>query len=235
MIPGSGLLGAEREGRQQVGADVQGEHLQHRDHQRDRAGRQRPHDERRQLGDVVGQVVGEEPLDVVERGAALLDRLHDVREVVVEQHEVRRLASDVGPGLAHRDADVGLAQGRRVVHPVAGHRDHLTALLQGARDPELLLGRDAREDERRASSGGLAECLVGDGELGAEHHRVCGDAGVTGDRHRGRRVVAGDHHDPDPRSPSDRDRIRDLGADRVGHPHEPEELHLDLGLARGLG
>ena len=70
-----------------------------------------------------------------------------VREVVVEEHEVRRLTSDVGPGLAHRDADVGLAQSRRVVDTVAGHRDHLTSLLQGARDPELLFGRDAGQDE----------------------------------------------------------------------------------------
>ena len=105
-------LRPEREGGQQVRADVEREHLQHGDHERDRAARHRPDDERRQLGDVVGEVVGEEPPDVLEGRPPLLDGLHDVGEVVVEQHEIGRLAGDVGADHPHRDADVRLAQRR---------------------------------------------------------------------------------------------------------------------------
>ena len=40
-----------------------------------------------------------------------------------------RFLADVGAGDAHRDADVGLLERRRVVHAVAGHRDDVAALL----------------------------------------------------------------------------------------------------------
>ena len=98
--------------------------------EREPAARQRPHDEGRELGDVVGEVVGEEPADVGERRPSLLDRRDDRREVVVEQHEVGGLAGDVGARSPHRDADGGLAKCGRVVHAVAGHGDDVTALPQ---------------------------------------------------------------------------------------------------------
>ena len=88
------------------------EDLQHAERQREAAARERPHDERRELGDVVGEVVGEEAADVGERRPALLDRGDDGGEVVVEQHEVGGLAGDVGARAAHGDADVGLAAAR---------------------------------------------------------------------------------------------------------------------------
>jgi hypothetical protein len=58
--------------------------------------------------------------------------MHDGGEVVVEQHHVRRLARDVGAALAHRHADVGRLQRRRVVHAVAGHGGELAGRLQRA-------------------------------------------------------------------------------------------------------
>ena len=110
-----GRLGAEGERGQQVGADVEAEDLQHAEGEREASAGQRPDDERGELGDVVGEVVGEEAADVGERRAALLDGGDDGGEVVVEQHEVGRLAGDVGARAAHGDADVGLpaARGRR--------------------------------------------------------------------------------------------------------------------------
>ena len=53
---------------------------------------------------------------------------------------VGRLARDVGADPAHRDADVGALQRRRIVDAVAGHRDELAARLQRLDDPDLLLG-----------------------------------------------------------------------------------------------
>ena len=49
-------------------------------------------------------------------------------------------ARDVGADPAHRDADVGALQRRRVVDAVAGHRDEFAARLQRLDDADLLLG-----------------------------------------------------------------------------------------------
>ena len=91
------------------------EDLEHAEGEREAPAGERPDDERRELGDVVGEVVGEEAADVGERGAALLDGGDDRGEVVVEQDEVGGFAGDVGARAAHGDADVGLAAapGRR--------------------------------------------------------------------------------------------------------------------------
>ena len=126
-------LGAERGGGQRVGAEVEGEDLQHPEREREPAAGDRPQQERRELGDVVGEVVREELAGVEERRPAQPHRLDDGGEVVVEQHQVGRLAGHVGARATHRDADVGLLQRRAVVHAVAGHRDDVAARLQRPR------------------------------------------------------------------------------------------------------
>jgi hypothetical protein len=76
----------------------------------------------------------------------------------------RRLAGHVGARRAHRDADVGAPQRRRVVDAVAGHRHHATGRAQRVGDPQLGLRRGTREDD-----------LVGPGEQSVElglAHRV---------------------------------------------------------------
>jgi hypothetical protein len=46
----------------------------------------------------------------------------------------------------HGDADIGTLQGRRVVHPVAGHRRHLAVGLHRLDQAQLVLGAGAGED-----------------------------------------------------------------------------------------
>ena len=77
----------------------------------------------------------------------LLTRLDDRREVVVREHQRCGLTRHVGARFAHRNADVRGSQRRGVVHPVAGHRDDVTELLEGVGDPQLRLRRRAGEDE----------------------------------------------------------------------------------------
>ena len=60
------------------------------------------------------------------------------------QHEVGRGARRVGRA-ADRDADIGLFQRRRVIHPVAGHADDMAGALQRLDDLEFVFGKDARE------------------------------------------------------------------------------------------
>ena len=55
---------AERECREHVGSDVEGEHLQDADREREAPAGKRPDHERGELGDIVGEVVGEEAADV---------------------------------------------------------------------------------------------------------------------------------------------------------------------------
>ena len=47
-----------------------------------------------------------------------VNRQHDGRKVVVQQHQGRALARHVGAALAHGDADVCRLEGRDVVHAV---------------------------------------------------------------------------------------------------------------------
>ena len=142
--PRSGRIGPERDGRERVGTEVESEDLQDAERERNATARQCPHDEGRELRDVVGEVVREEAADVRERRATLLDRRDDRREVVVQQHEVGGFARDVRADTSHRDADVRLLERRAVVDAVAGHRDNVAPRLQRLRDPQLLLGLDPR-------------------------------------------------------------------------------------------
>jgi hypothetical protein len=86
-----------------------------------------PDEERGELGDVVGEVVSQEPADVDECRPALLDAGDDAGEGVVEEYQVRRFTGDVGPRASHGDPDVGFMQGGGVVHSVAGHRDDMAS------------------------------------------------------------------------------------------------------------
>lgn len=90
-------------------------------------------------------MVGEEAADVGVGCAPLLHGDDDGGEVVVEKHQVGGLAGDVGSRHTHCHADVGLAERRAVIDPVAGHREHMPPTLQGAGDGELLFGGDTTD------------------------------------------------------------------------------------------
>ena len=133
------------------------------------SGQPEEHRQQRHPGDrhVDGEDVGHRLLQVVEDAPAQPHGPHDRREVVVEQHERRRLARDVGAAPAHRDADVRRLERRRVVHAVAGHRDDLAVRLERLDEPQLLLGHDAREDAGRRSTRSCSAASSMRVELGA--------------------------------------------------------------------
>ena len=103
-------------------------------------------EERRDEPEQAGHLEPDVAHQVVVEGAAQLDRLDDRREVVVGQDHHRGLLGDLRAGDAHRDADVGLLQGRRVVHAVAGHRDDVALALEDVDEVDLVLRRDAGDD-----------------------------------------------------------------------------------------
>ena len=116
-------------------------------------------------------------------------RLGDAVEPVDDQHDVGGLGRGRRPASAHRDADVGGRERRRVVHAVADH------------DRQAELG--LRPRPRRPCRPGRAR----PGPVDADR-----DPDGFGDV----RVVAGDHHDAfDPRPAERPDHPRRVGADRV--------------------
>lgn len=83
---------------------------------------------------------------------AFADGFNDCRKRVVEQNHRGSLARNVRAAFAHGDADVGLAQRRRVVDAVSGHGHHFAFRLVGPHEVELLRGIGAREDVRSQGS-----------------------------------------------------------------------------------
>ena len=103
---------------------------------------------------------GEGLYQVVVDPAPLLDGRRVRGEVVVGEHDVRRLLGDVRARDTHGYPDVGLLEGRGVVCPVAGHSHDLVLRLQAPDQPELVLGGDPREDAR--ARGFLPQLLIGE-------------------------------------------------------------------------
>ena len=83
---------------------------------------------------------------VVVQGPAKLDGLDDRGEVVVGQDHHRGLFGDLGAGDAHRHADVGALECRRVVNTVAGHGDDVALAPKDLDQVDLVLRSDAGDD-----------------------------------------------------------------------------------------
>ena len=207
----------ERDGRHHVDP----EDLRRRD-RRGEAHEDGRHDDQ-PLGDVRRQHEQHRLLDVVVDGAALSHGRRDRREVVVGQYHGGRLLGDLGALDPHGDADVGLLESGRVVHPVARHRDDLLVRLDGLHQTELVLGARAREDVAVADSllqRGLVRLL----DLGpADRRRPVADAQHLGDGRRGDLVVPGDHRDPDAAAVTLPDGLDGFLARRVEQPDQTEQ------------
>ena len=99
-------------------------------------------------------------------------RTRDAAQISFDEHDPRGLHCDVG-ALTHRNADIGLREGRRVVDAIACHRHDSSGSLQLHDQRMLRVGQ----------------------HLGAE----IGDAETARDRLGRRPVIAGCHHDVDAR------------------------------------
>ncbi len=95
---------------------------------------------------------------VIKQLLADLDDFDELGRVRVEVDHVPGLFGRLRPGV-HRDADVGLRQGRCVVRAVAGHRHEPAAGLLAANQGHLVLG------------GGLGQEVVYSGFFGDRRAR----------------------------------------------------------------
>jgi hypothetical protein len=168
----------------------------------------------------VGEDVETEASDIVEDNTSLFHRRDDGGEVVVGQDHPGGFAGDVGSDDTHGDSDVGLAQGRCIVHAITGHRHYLSFAAQNPRDVHLVLRGDPREDHARATQilpklgvGCLRDVAASDDE-----RLVWIDQSDTnGNSLRGEAVVAGDHHHPNASTAAQIDRRRDFRARGIHH------------------
>ena len=138
---------AERERGQRVRHEVYPENM---DRLQRRAVPEHDTDENREdLAGVARKQEQDRLLDVVVNDATFFYRADYRLEVVVGKDHVGGALRDVGAGDAHRHADVGALQARRVVHAVAGHRHDMARGAERLHDAHLVLGRNAREHAER--------------------------------------------------------------------------------------
>ena len=217
-----GGLERQRQAEQHGRGHVDPEDLQRRNRQGG-AGQDRGQDHQA-LAEVGRQGPGDEFHQVVVDAAAFLDRGGDGGEVVVGEHHRRRLLGDVGAAAAHGDADIGLLQGRGVVHAVAGHGDDLALGLERAHQAQLLLGFDAGENVRGARGAAQLDVVQGRQFAAGEGAVVgSGDADLAGDGEGGGGVVAGDHFHGDAGAMAGAHRGDGARPRRVEHTGQAEE------------
>ncbi len=167
--------------------------------QRDRQAEKRREQHREYLARIARHRVADELQDIVEDAATFADSADNRREVVVQEHHVRRFPRSIGALLAHCHTDVGAFERRCIINAVAGHCDELTMGLQGFDDVDLLCRVDASIDAR-----------IGDtvGELGFCHCRkfgsrqdviaIVGNPYALRDRQCRSGMIARNHHRGDP-------------------------------------
>jgi hypothetical protein len=138
------------------------------------------------------------------------------------------------PPRPHGDTDVRAAQGRCVVHAIAGHRDEVAGLLRDLHQLELLRRRHPCEHGHRVERGPQPRPRVALEFLAGQHvPRAVPDVEVAGDGEGGERVVAGDHHDPDAGLPAAPDRLARTRAQRIDQAEQSQVVEIAR-LGRGL-
>ena len=170
----------------------------------------------------------DEAKDVVDDDPPLLHRADDGGEVVVGDHHVGSFLRDFGALDAHGDADVGFLQGRGVVHPIAGHRDHLSVQLQRLDDLQFVLRRDTGE-HGRVGNNRLPPCCIQAAQLAGMHGPqgttlgIAVDSQLARDLGGRRRLVAGDHDGADARLAAGVHGGPRLVAERIDHADLADE------------
>ena len=163
---------------------------------------------------------------------SLFDSRNDGREIVVEEHHIRRITRDVRALDAHGYSNVRVAQGGSVVHLVAGHHHDLVVLLERPEDQDFVARLRSRKDARlvdRAPETVLVEFV--------ELLRFDGlpfQPYLSADRGRRAAVVSRNHDHADTGPLSRLDSLRGFSPGRVAHRPQRGECQSLL-TRRGIG
>ena len=220
-------LGDERDRR----ADIH-EQLQHDDVHRVKWGgqpeRERHRDDHDQR-DLRAEVERDRAPQLRGQRAAALDCADDRRVGVIDEHQIGRLAGEIGSARAHRDPDVRRGEGRRVVDAVAGDADRFAAILQDPDEAQLVLGGGARDHGLAAQVPGEFVIVEGVQRRAAVQELGSADPGLA--RGRGDRLgmVAADDDRPHAGVGELGHGVADAGAQRITEADQSDELELGLG------
>ena len=210
--------------------DAVGDEIQPQQLHRQQRDRQPDHDRQADREHFGGPGRGEQVDDVADvlvSDTAFLDAGDDRGEVVVAEHEVGRLARDIGAAAAHGHADVGAAQRRCVVDAVAGHGDEMPGALGGFDQRELLLRGHPRE--HASVRDGLGQCVrrVRLQRAAVDHVlRPRSDAQLARDRQRRCRMIPGHHHDADAGGRAATHRVTHFRPQRIDQADEAGKLQI---------
>ena len=70
----------------------------------------------------------------------------ELRNIIAQKHDIRRVHSDVTPQAPHGDAHIGALQGRRIIDPIAYHADLPLLTFHTANPVHLIMRKQVRED-----------------------------------------------------------------------------------------
>ena len=115
-----------------------------------------------------------------------------VRELRIDEHDLCH-GFGGGRGVAHRDAEIGLLDGERIVDAVSGHGDHVITGVQRLDDRLLLVGQHAADHiDVLQHAGELVDVLRQRARVDGMRLAVSCKSHFGRDRADGDRVVAGD-------------------------------------------
>ena len=166
--------------------------------------------------------------------AAALDGADDRRVGVVDEHEIGRLAGQIGSARAHGDADVRRGEGRRVVDAVAGDGDRLAAVLEDPDEPQLVLGRGAGDDGLAAQPLGELVVVERVERRAAVQDLGSVDPGLAGGRGDRLGVIAADDDRPHAGVGELGHGIAHPGAQRIAERGQPHERRGPSSASRGI-
>ena len=192
------------------------------------------HNHRRNVDD---ELEAAELQNVVVDRAPVENRVLDRAEIVVEDDDISCIPRCLRPA-AHRKADIGAAQGGRVVHPIARHANHEVHLLREAHDARLVRRQCACNDAQLRQDT-LYLLIPHLGEVAARQNKVAirtQQSRVAGNCNGGLAAVSRHHNDLHARRLYLRDCLTRLGTHIVTDRSKSDEndIRIDCILLKGL-
>ena len=194
---------------------------------------QRCHKDADDLAHIRAQQELDRLADVIIDPAAFLHGSYDGGEVIIRKHHIRHIFGHVRARNAHAYTDVRAFDAGRVIDAVAGHSRDNPALAPGVDNARLMLGLDAGINRNIPEF--LFKFLVAHPvqRRAGDRARLIGqDAELTGNRHRGIDMVAGNHDRADAGLAAFLDCSLDLGTNRVDHTGKADKNEFLFQLRR---
>ena len=158
---------------------------------------------------------------IVIDAATEFDRTHDRGEIIIEEYDRGGFARHIRSAPAHRNADMGGLERRRIIHAIARHCNNLAIGFQSFNDAQLLLRHDAREDRD------LAHALAQSGiihriKISAAQNMRAINASLLRNGACSGWIITRDHHHANASCATFRNRLRHAFTQRISQACQAE-------------